>query len=64
MAQITIDVSVNNIAQIIQSMSNKEIETLYLLFSKEGKELLKRKKELDLGKVKFLTRDEVFDVSR
>jgi len=62
MPQMTIDISVNNIAEIIQCMNSREIETLYLLLTKEGKELLKRKRDLDLGKVKFLTRDEVFDV--
>ena len=41
MPQIMLDVSVNNIAHIIQSMSSEEIETLYLLLTKEGKELLK-----------------------
>ena len=62
MPQMMIDVSVNSIAQIIQSMNNEEIETLYLLLTREGKELLKRKKDSDSGRVKFLTREEVFDV--
>jgi len=62
MPQMMIDVTVNNIAQIIQSMSNEEIETLYLLLTGEGKELLKRKKDLDSKKVKFLTREEAFNV--
>lgn len=62
MPQMMIDVSVNNIAQIIQSMSNQEIETLYLLLTEEGKELLKRKKDLDSKKIKFMTREEVFNV--
>lgn len=62
MPQMMIDVSVNNIAQIIQSMNNEEIETLYLLLTRDGKELLKRKKDSDFGRVKFLTREEAFDV--
>jgi len=62
MPQMTVDISVNNVAEIIQSMSSEEIETLYLLLTKEGKELLKRKRDLDFKRVKFLTRDEAFDV--
>jgi len=62
MPQMTIDLSVNNIAQIIQSMSSQEIETLYLLLTEEGKELIKRKKDSDSKSVKFMTREEVFDV--
>ncbi|OQX28324.1 MAG: hypothetical protein BWK80_00930 [Desulfobacteraceae bacterium IS3] len=62
MPQMTIDLSVNNIARIIQSMSSQEIETLYLLLTEEGKELIKRKKDSDSKSVKFMTREEVFDV--
>jgi hypothetical protein len=62
MPQMMIDVSVDNIAQIIQSMSSQEIETLYLLLTEEGKELIKRKKDLDSESIKFMTREEVFDV--
>ncbi len=62
MPQMTIDLSVNNIAQIIQSMSSQEIETLYLLLTEEGEELIKRKKDSDSKSVKFMTREEVFDV--
>ena len=62
MPQMTFDLSVNHIAQIIQSMSSQEIETLYLLLTEEGKELIKRKKDSDSKSVKFMTREEVFDV--
>lgn len=43
-------------------MKEEEIETLSLLLTEEGSELLERKKDLELKKVKFLTRDEAFDV--
>jgi len=43
-------------------MNFQEIETLYLLLTNDGKELLKRKKDLDFKRVKFLTREEAFDV--
>ncbi len=61
MPQMTVDISVGNVAEIIQSMNTQEIETLYLLLTEEEKELLERKKDLELGRVRFLTQDEVFD---
>ncbi|GEM_PF-810469 len=64
MPQMTLDISVNNVAEIIRSMNTQEIETLYLLLTEEGKELLERKKDLDLGRVRFLTRDEAFEINR
>ncbi len=56
MPQMTVDISVGNVAKIIQSMNTQEIEILYLLLTEEGKELLERKKDLELGRVRFLTR--------
>ena len=41
-------------------MNEEEIETLALLLSEEGAELLKGKKDLELKKVEFLTREEAF----
>jgi len=38
------------------------LETLCLLLSNQGRELRKRKDEIDSGKVRMLSRDEVFDV--
>jgi hypothetical protein len=60
--QFTIDLSIQRIAEMIQTMNSQEMETLCLLLSQEGKELMERKEDFDLGKVTFLTRDEVFDV--
>jgi len=62
MPQMTFDISVGNVAEIIRSMNTREIETLHLLLTEEGKELPERKKDLELGRVRFLTRDEVFDI--
>ncbi|MCP4613725.1 MAG: hypothetical protein GY845_33980, partial [Planctomycetes bacterium] len=50
MPHMTVDISVGNVAKIIQSMNTQEIETLYLLLTEEGKELLERKKDLELGR--------------
>lgn len=62
MPQFTVDISIQRIAEIIQAMNSEEIETLCLLLTQEGKELVKRKQDVDSRKVTFLTRDEVFDV--
>jgi len=62
MAQVSIDISVENIAGMINNMDVKEIETLCILLNDEGQELLKRKKEAEAKDFKFLSRDEVFDV--
>jgi len=62
MPQLTVDLSIQRIAEMIQTMNSQEIETLCLLLIQEGKELAERKQDFDLGKVTFLTRDEIFDV--
>ncbi|HLC16738.1 MAG TPA: hypothetical protein VJL89_10985 [Thermodesulfovibrionia bacterium] len=62
MPEVTIDIPIKNIAQIINSMSEQEIETLYMYLTEEGEELLERKKDFELKRVKFLTRDEAFNV--
>ncbi len=62
MAKLSIDISINNIAKLISSMNKQEIETLYLLLTEEGAELLERKNDVVLNRVKFLSRDEAFDV--
>jgi hypothetical protein len=60
--QKLINIPIKKIAKMIDSMNKQEIETLYLLLTKEGKELLERRKDLELKRVKFLNRDETFDV--
>ncbi|ODS31842.1 MAG: hypothetical protein SCARUB_03019 [Candidatus Scalindua rubra] len=62
MPETKIDIPIKNIAKMIDSMNKQEIETLYMLLTKDGKELLKRKKDLELKRVKFLSRDETFNV--
>jgi hypothetical protein len=62
MPETKIDIPIKNIAKMIDSMNKQEIETLYLLLTKDGKELLERKKDLELKRVKFLSRDETFNV--
>ncbi|MCK4729303.1 MAG: hypothetical protein KAT27_10285 [Desulfobacterales bacterium] len=62
MPEMMIDIPVKEVAKIIKVMTEQEIETLALLLTEEGAELLERKKDLELNRVKFLTRDEAFDV--
>jgi len=62
MAQVGIAISVENIAGIIKSLDAQEVETLCLLLNDQAQELLKRKDEVDSGKVKLMLRDEVFDL--
>lgn len=63
MPQLMVDVSIHKIAEIIRTMNPPEMETLYLLLTDEGTDLLNRKQDLELNRVKFLTREDVFDVS-
>ena len=61
MTELSIDIPIKSIAQLISSMSKQELETLYLLLTEEGAELLERKNDLILKKVTFLDRDEAFN---
>jgi hypothetical protein len=63
MPQLLVDISIHKVAEIIRTMNTPELETLYLLLTDEGKELLNRKQDLESNRVKFLNREEVFDVS-
>ncbi len=62
MTELVIDISIKNVAKLIASMNKQEVETLYLLLTEEEVELLERKKDATLKRVKFLSRDEAFDV--
>ena len=61
MPEMMIDIPVKEVAKMIKVMTEQEIETLALLLTEEGAELLERKKDLELNRVKFLTRDQAFD---
>ena len=62
MTKLSINIPIQNIAELITSMNKQEIETLYLLLTEEGAELLERKNDVLLNRLKFLNRDEAFDV--
>ncbi len=57
-----VKVTVESLASTIKHLDKKSLEELSLILSKEGNELAKRKSEIKNGKVKSLTRKEVFDV--
>jgi len=50
------DISVDYIARAIKAMTHQELETLSLLLTGEGKELLERKQDLLLNRVTFAHR--------
>ena len=57
-----IKVSIETLAETIKKLNKKDLEVLSLLLCNEGKELLKRKKEIEDKSIKILSREEVFDV--
>jgi hypothetical protein len=62
MPQITLDITLDDLAKVIASMGKRDLETLLILVTDEGKELLKRKQDIESKEVKTLSREEVFDV--
>ena len=58
----TVTVSVKTIADAIKKLNKKDLETLTILLTDQGEELLRRKKDIVSKKVKTLSRDEVFNV--
>ena len=62
MPKVMVNLSLEDLVRIINSMDEEEIETLSLMLTGEDKELLERKRDIETGKVKTLSRKEVFDV--
>ena len=62
MVEMSIQIPVENIAGMINDMDPKELETLCVLISEHGQELIDRKNDLETGKVQLISREEVFDV--
>ncbi|MCI5132554.1 MAG: hypothetical protein D3904_13835 [Candidatus Electrothrix sp. EH2] len=62
MPEITVDVPIRQLASMINRLSRKELETLSLLLTKKGAELLERNRDLEAGRVEYLSEDEAFDV--
>lgn len=62
MPELMVDIPIKEVAVLINKMNKQELETLYMLLTEEGEELLKRNKDLKSKKVKYLNRGDVFDV--
>ena len=62
MTELRIEISIESIAGMINGMDENEVETLCVLLNSQGQEVLKRKEQIDSGKVRLLSRDEAFDV--
>ncbi len=62
MPEVIVNISGKHLTKIIRTLPAQELETLYLLLTKEGKELMKRRAEVEHNAVRLLTREEVFDV--
>jgi len=60
--QVAMDLKVQDLAKVILNLKKNEVEDLMILLSNSDKEILKRKDEILFGKVKPLTRSEVFGV--
>jgi hypothetical protein len=56
---VMVELNVEELANGIKKLNKADREALLLLLSGEGKEIRKRLKEIDTGKVKTLTREEI-----
>jgi len=61
MPQMTINIKIEEIAKAIACMEKRDLETLSIILSDEGKELLERKQDIEIKKVNTLSKEEVFD---
>ena len=62
MPQMTINIKIEEIAKAIACMEKRDLETLSIMLSGEGKELLERKQDIETKRVNTLSKEEVFDV--
>ncbi len=56
---VMVELKVEELAAGIRKLNKADREALLLLLSGEGKEIKKRLKEIESGKVKTLTREEI-----
>ena len=62
MPQMTFNIRVEELAKVISGLERRELETLSILLTDEGKELVERKQGIENNEVRTLSREEVFDV--
>ena len=58
---MTVQLSVQQLADAVRHLSPEELETFELLLSEQGQELKRRIDEIERGEVKLLSIEEVFD---
>jgi len=56
---VMVELKVEDLADGIKKLNKADREALLLLLSGEGREIKKRLKEIETGKVKTLTREEI-----
>lgn len=56
---VMVKLNVEDLAAGIKKLNKADREALLLLLSGEGKEIKKRLKDIEMGKVKTLTREEI-----
>ena len=56
---VTVELKVEALADGIKRLNKADREALLLLLSGEGKEIKKRLKEIESGRVKAMTREEI-----
>ena len=61
MPQMTVNIKIEEIAKAIACMEKRDLETLSIILSDEGKELLERKQDIEGKQFRALSREEVFD---
>lgn len=61
MPQIIVNIKIKEIAKAIACMEKRDLETLSIMLSDEGKELLERKQDIEGKQVRSLSREQVFD---
>ena len=61
MPQMTVDLSVERLAETIAELSEEERETLAVLLSEHGEELKRRKEEIEKGAVTAVSEADIFD---
>lgn len=57
---VVVELNVKDIAQTIMKLKKEDMEMLLLLLSRRDKEISKRYREVKSGKVKTLSREDVF----
>ena len=62
MPEKVLEIPIKKLAYMINTMSNQELETLYMFLTEEGSELLERNRDLKLNRVKYLSEEDAFNV--